>query len=99
MGDTPAGIPSKPGIASLADASAPGVAHQIAVNVDPGESDPDRLSVDEFQAAVTRLKDSGRAEEHVRASQQENRQHIWQYVLLLAIATLAAESYVGTRTA
>jgi hypothetical protein len=99
VGDTPPGVPSRPGIASVADAGAPGVTRQIAVNVDPNESDPDRLSVDEFQAAVTRLKDTGRAEEHVQASQQENRQHIWQYILLLAIAVLTIESYVGTRTA
>jgi len=71
----------------------------VAVNVDPRESDPARVSAAEFQAAVTRLKDTGRAEEHVQALQQENRQHLWQYVLLLAIAILTIEGYVGARTA
>ena len=94
--EAPAGVAPTPGIASLSDA---GRARQIAVNVDPRESDPERLSAEEFQSAVTRLKDIGRTEARVEAGQQEDRQHVWQYVLALMIAMLAVESFVATRTA
>ena len=61
IGDAPAGVPrdardrrrspSRPAPARRA--------RRIAVNVDPREADPARLSADEFQSAVTRLKDAG----------------------------------------
>jgi hypothetical protein len=65
--------------------------------VDPVESDPRRLSADEFQTAVTRLQEVRRSRQPVDAAQQEERQHIWQYVLALMIAALVVESFVATR--
>ena len=94
--DVPAGVAPTPGISSVSDGSG---AHQVAVNVDPDESDPERLSPAEFQSAVTRLKDAGNLAARVEATQQEDRQHVWQYVLLLMTAMLAVESFVATRTA
>jgi hypothetical protein len=91
-------VAGTPGISSLPDPGR-GMARPIAVNVDPAESDPARLSVDEFQAAVTRLKDMSRPEGRVEARQQEDRQHIWQYVLAIMIAMLAVESLIAMRTA
>ncbi len=97
IGDVPPGIPATPGIAMM---SAPGQSSRmVAINVDPRESDPTRLSVAEFQAAVTRLKDVGVAEARGEARQQEDRQHLWRYALALMIATLAIESVVASRTA
>jgi hypothetical protein len=97
VGDVPAGIPATPGIVAI-----PGPAsqfRQVAVNVDPRESDPARLSVADFQAAVTRLKDAGAAESTVEARQQEDRQHLWRYALGLMIALLVLEGVVASRTA
>ena len=57
VGDAPVGVPRKPGIATLPDrpgAGAPGRTRRVVVNVDPRESDPARISSDEFQSAVTR---------------------------------------------
>ena len=68
VGDVPAGIPATPGIVTI-----PGPASQfryVAVNVDPRESDPARLSAADFEAAVTRLKDGDAAES---TSRQESR--------------------------
>jgi Aerotolerance regulator N-terminal/von Willebrand factor type A domain len=97
VSDVPAGIPPTPGIAVM-----PGAGPQfrkVAVNVDPRESDPTRLSAAEFQAAVTSLKDVGAVDAQVDARQQEDRQQLWRYVLALMMATLAIESVVASRTA
>jgi hypothetical protein len=70
----------------------------VAVNVDPAESDPSRLTADDFQTAVSRLQDGAEVEQHVEARQREEGQHLWQYVLALMIAMLIVESAVATRT-
>jgi hypothetical protein len=98
VGDAPAGVKRVPGIATIA-ATPGGAAHRVAVNVDPREADPARISVDEFQSAVTRLKDAGGAEVRVETRQQEDRQHLWQYALGLMALLLAVEGYVASRTA
>ena len=56
-----------------AGASRPAAPRAIAVNVDPREADPARMSADEFQSAVTRLKDAGGVEARVEARQQEDQ--------------------------
>ena len=97
IGDIPAGIPATPGIVAI-----PGPApqfRQIAVNVDPRESDPARLSAADFEAAVTRLKDAGAAASTVEARQQEDGQHLWRYAFGLMIAVLVLEGVVASRTA
>jgi hypothetical protein len=101
VGETPAGLPAKPGIVTLApDQNAPRrAARRVAINVDPRESDPGRMSVKEFQSAVTRLKDAGESEARVETKQQEDRQHLWQYVLAFMLVTLAVEGAVASRTA
>jgi len=92
----PAGVLAKPGIATLAQpAGVGGRARQIAINVDPAEAEPGRLSADEFQTAVTRLKDVSRSAPHLEARQQEEHQHIWQYVLAVMIAALIVETFVA----
>jgi hypothetical protein len=98
IGDVPPGLPAMPGIVTAPDAIRGQRAEKIAVNVDPRESDPTRLSVEEFQAAVTRLKDLGPSESRVEAEQQESRQHLWQYAIALMCAVLAIEGIVASRT-
>lgn len=99
VAQAPPGVPAKPGIATWPPSAGGGELRLIAINVDPAESDPARLSADEFQAAVTRLKDVDRTARRVDIREREERQHLWQYVLTLLIALLAVESLVAARTA
>lgn len=98
IGRLPAGVPSKPGLTMTARPGG-GPPRRIAVNVDPLESDPARLTSEEFQATVTRIKDAAQAQGRAEDSQQEDRQHLWQYVLGAMLALMLAESFVAARTA
>jgi hypothetical protein len=97
VGDVPPGVPARPGIATLTDAG--GRVRRIAVNVDPRESDPSRISADEFQSAVTRLKEAGASRARLEARQQEEQQHLWQYAIIAMLLALAAEGFLASRTA
>jgi hypothetical protein len=91
-------VPAKPGIATVAQpVDAGGTARRVAINVDPAESEQGRLSAEEFQTAVTRLKDVSRSAPHLEASQQEEHQRLWQYVLGVMIATMIVEMFVAAR--
>ena len=105
IGDAPAGVKRTPGIVTFNDATlndatrTGGGARTIAVNVDPRETDPARLSVEDFQSAVTRLKDAGGIETRGEARQQEDQQHLWQCALAAMAVLLAAEGILSSRTA
>jgi len=71
----------------------------VAVNVDPGESDPGRLTADEFRAAISPVNDSTADLHRTEARDQEESQHIWQYVLGLMMAVLVMESLLAKKTA
>ena len=88
-----------PGIATINDMAAAGRPRTIAVNVDPREADAARLSIDDFQSAVTRLKEATVPAARVEARQQEDRQHLWLYALALMAVLLAAEGLLAARTA
>ena len=97
IGDVPPGVQPRPGIATVQDLA--GRQTRVAVNVDPRESDPARMSADDFQAVVTRLKDAGTSEARIEARQQEEHQHLWQYAVILMLILLAVEGVVASRTA
>src|SRR5207244_13394634 len=61
VSEVPAGVPPTPGVVTLPEprAGAATRPRRVAVNVDPRESDPARMSVGDFQSTVTRLKDVG----------------------------------------
>ena len=99
IADAPAGVRKEPGIASIVVATQGAATRQIAVNVDPRESDPARISVDEFKSAVTQMKEAAGVEARVEARQQEDRLHLWQYAVALMVMLLAAEGLVAARTA
>jgi len=100
VGDAPAGVRKEPGLATLPDAARGGGGpRRIAVNVDPRESDPARMSIEDFQSAVTRLKESRGSEARVEARQQEDQQHLWQYAVALMVLLLAGEGILAARTA
>lgn len=93
-------LPATPGIATItADEGSGARARKVAVNVDPREADASRISVDDFQAAVTRLQEAAAADARIEASQQEDRQHLWRIAIVLMIAALAVEGLVASRTA
>jgi hypothetical protein len=57
------------------------------------------MSLEDFQSAITRLKDAGSSEARVAARGQEDRQHIWQFLILAMVVMLAVEGVVASRTA
>jgi hypothetical protein len=99
VGDAPAGARRAPGIVTLNDAARGGGPRTIAVNVDPREADPARLSADEFQSAVARLKETGGVDTRGEAREQEDRQQFWRYALAAMALLLAAEGVLAARTA
>jgi hypothetical protein len=97
IGEGPAAQAQAPGIVTLPETgNNPG--RRVAINVNPAESDPRRLSVADFQSAVVRLKDAPAGGE-VRHSPEEDRQQIWRYLLMAVMAALLGESLVAARTA
>jgi Aerotolerance regulator N-terminal/von Willebrand factor type A domain len=99
VGDVPAGVRKSPGVVVLNEPGRAGTSpRRIAINVDPREGNPARLSARDFQSAVTQLKGEGRSGAPGEARQEEDRQHLWQYALALMAALLAVEGIVASRT-
>ena len=98
VGATPPGVGDMPGV-RLVPATDGGPGRRVAVNVDPAEADPARLTPNEFQTAVTRLQDAARAGGRIEDRQQEDRQHLWQWALGAMLALMLVESLVAVRTA
>jgi hypothetical protein len=67
----------------------------VVVNVDPDEGGPGRMTPDGFAARVQKSPLGTNGSETVQARQTEARQSYWQYGLLVMIAALVAESFVG----
>jgi hypothetical protein len=99
VADAPPSAKHTPGVVAAPAERAGAAPRTIAVNVDAREADPARLSADDFQSAVTRLKDAGQSDARVEARQQEDRQHLWQYALALMAALLVVEGLLAARTA
>jgi hypothetical protein len=96
IGGLPPGVDPQPGIVSLPGAD--GRLRPVAVNVDPAEADPARLTSEEFQTAVTRMQGGAEPEIRVENRQREERQRLWQYLLGAMLAIMLAESVVAART-
>lgn len=94
--DVPPGVPPVPGAVTVTSASGP---RRAIVNVNPKESDLDRMSAAEFQSFVERLEESTASETRVALTEQEDRQHVWQYLVAAAVAALFVEGVVAARTA
>jgi hypothetical protein len=100
VGDVPAGVPPVPGVVSAPSTGGSNIrVRKVVVNVDSRESDPSRISADEFQAAVTHLKNAGATETRASVTGQESTQHVWQFLLASMIAILAVEGIVAARSA
>jgi hypothetical protein len=72
-------------------------ARRVAVNPDPRESDPRRMTADAFQAGISRLQAGAAYEAQAEARRQEDVQGLWWYGLLLLVVSLAAEGLLGRR--
>lgn len=95
VGTGPPGLPREAGVTRLQPTG-----RRVAVNVDPLESDPSRLSVEAFQAALERkLEDTPGGAGQSTAVEQESAQNYWWYVLLAVTLLLAGESWIGRRAA
>jgi hypothetical protein len=99
VGDAPPGTARHPGVVTLADPrQGTAASRTVAINVDPRESDPARLTMDEFQSAITHMKDAAVDGARGEARQQEDRQHLWQYAIALMAIALVAEGWLAART-
>jgi hypothetical protein len=67
----------------------------VAVNVDPREGGLDRLTREAFVEMVQRSGQDAEAAQALQARQTESLQNYWQYGLLIMLAALVAESFVG----
>jgi hypothetical protein len=106
VGELPGAAGSRPGVAQLGAAGGPApdapagsarAVRRVAVNVDPRESDPARITPETFRAGITRLNAAAAQQARVQAREREESQRLWQYGLLLMIVSLAAEGMVGRR--
>ena len=70
----------------------------VAVNVDPAESDLTAADPEEVAGGLTRLATSaGSSGALPSAAEREQRQNVWWFVLLAAVAVLAAETALSNR--
>jgi hypothetical protein len=76
---------------------------QFAVNMDPAESDSGTLNVEQLEAYGISLGEQATAEEKaeqlraMKDTQLEDQQKIWKLAIVLALALIAAETFVASR--
>jgi len=90
VADVPAGIPPRPGIMQTEGRT-------LAVNIDVRESALDRVTPAAFAALVSRTAPRPLSQPARAAEQTEARQGYWRYGLMLMLAALVAECFVGAR--
>jgi Aerotolerance regulator N-terminal/von Willebrand factor type A domain len=90
VADVPAGVPARPGIMQAEGRT-------LAVNIDARESSIDRVTPSDFAALVTRTNAGSGAPPARVATQTEARQGYWRYGLMLMLAALVAECFVGSK--
>ena len=95
VADAPPGVAPVPGAATD-----PASGRAIVLNVDPRESDPSRLTTQEFESRISRpsAAESAPAAASAGAAGREAEQDWWWYALLAMAVALVAESWLG-RTA
>ena len=87
------GVPSvgrSPGVVTHAG-------RRVAINVDPRESDPARISIDEFLAGVSKMNAAAARSAAAGRPEGEGAQWLWQAALMLMVLSLAAEGALGRR--
>jgi Aerotolerance regulator N-terminal/von Willebrand factor type A domain len=89
VGEAAPGLGPGPGIFKAPDNRV------VAVNVDPREGDVRRLTTEAFRSSVREGGEGAGSRAVTAARQTEATQSYWQYGLLVMIAALVAESFVG----
>jgi hypothetical protein len=99
VGDLAGPQGSTPGVVTLGsvERASEGSPRRVAINIDPRESDPARMTPDAFEAGISRLTASGAQRARSEARQQEDSQGLWRYGLLMMVVSLAAEGLLGRR--
>jgi hypothetical protein len=92
--DVPSGVPPVPGVITV---NGPTGQQRAIVNVNPRESDLDRMSASDFHAFVEHLKDSGATDTRAELGEHESGQHLWRYLMAAAVVALFAEGIVAAR--
>ncbi|OFW03892.1 MAG: hypothetical protein A3I61_07570 [Acidobacteria bacterium RIFCSPLOWO2_02_FULL_68_18] len=98
VGELPGAAGATPGVVQLRQGR-PGAerTRRVAVNIDPRESDPRRMSIDAFQTGISRLQATSAQAARTEARRDEDAQGLWWYGLLLLVVSLAAEGLLGRR--
>ena len=96
VADAPAGVAPRPGLSPRPGKSAAGNG-PLAINVDPRESSVERVTPGEFQKLVTRASGASQPRMVRLAMQTEGQQNYWRYGLMLMLAALVVEAFVGSR--
>jgi Aerotolerance regulator N-terminal/von Willebrand factor type A domain len=100
VGETPAAVPSRPGVYLLgtepaASGSRSRASQLVAVNTDTRESALSRVTADEFREMIRTEPAGASPASGLQARQTEAAQSFWRYGLMLMLIVLAAESVVG----
>jgi hypothetical protein len=85
-----AGQATKPGVVNIGT-------RQVAINVDPRESDPNAMTTEAFRDGISRLRAPAAQQASVADRQREDGQGLWRYGLLLILLTLVGEGLIGRR--
>lgn len=93
VGDAPAGVPRRPGVATIGNPP-----RRVAINADPRESDPGRLTEDEFLESLRRAESAEEVEAPSMGRQAEAEQGYWRYALAFVLVALMVEGIVGRNT-
>jgi hypothetical protein len=88
--DVPAGVEARPGIHKNGE-------RVLVVNPDTREFNPARTSTGEFTASIVRSAAVAAERVEAAARDQEDRQRLWQFGLLLMLAALAGEGLIGRK--
>jgi len=93
--------PDQPGIYTVVDGNQP---QNIALNMDPRESETTPIEIDELERLGITLgpiaEQSARVEtmRQLRDRELESRQRLWQWLLVAALGVLALESAIASRS-
>lgn len=90
VGAAPTGAGEKPGVYRVGPEN-----RLVAVNVDPREGITTGMGEQEFANRIERVDTAASSSGSARAIHLEARQSYWRYGLLLMLAALVAESFVG----
>jgi hypothetical protein len=92
---TPASLPK--GIARKLGFAALESGRRVAVNLDPRESDPARMTAAAFTASVRRIPAAAPAVQRHRLESAESSQALWRYGLMVMLAALVLEGILARR--